>query len=258
MDPQRLHSLFLLFLLWKLKGGAADENYFHILKTCQFLKPDPQTDVLYYIQYQYNGRLQAEYNSSTETVVGFTQYGKAFADKVNKDPNYLRIRRHDVDFYCKILAAHLYKAIQGKAVPPVSRLRSDRSGDSELLVCSSYNFYPPQIRQTWLKDGVIMADPPVSVVTEMPSGAWLYQVHSHLKLSPTSGHISCLVEHVGLQEPELLVPEQPESSSGLNWELGSYCCLGLGLLVLLGSVGFYCRKTRGANGCSFCREEPAS
>ncbi|XP_008297330.1 HLA class II histocompatibility antigen, DQ beta 1 chain-like isoform X2 [Stegastes partitus] len=248
MDPQRLLSLILLFLSLQQKGRTADDDYFHILMTCQFVERGSQTDVNYGIQYQYNGRLQAQYNSSTETVVGFTRYGQTFAGEVNKDPDYLRIRKYEEDFYCKILAAQLYGGIQGKAVPPVSRMRSDRSGDSELLVCSSYNFYPPQIRQTWLKDGVVMADPPVSMVTEMPGGAWRYQVHSHLKVSPASGNFTCMVEHISLPTPQLLEPKRPESNTGPMVLGGVF--LGLGLLVLLLSTGFYWRKTRSTNSSS--------
>lgn len=94
---------------------AEDEKYFHILKTCQFIEKSSQSDVHYQVQYWYNGLLQAFYNSSTEKVVGFTHYGKVFADEVNKSPDYLKVRRNDLNYYCKVLGAVLYKNIQVKA-----------------------------------------------------------------------------------------------------------------------------------------------
>lgn len=94
---------------------AEDEKYFHILKTCQFIEKSSQSDVHYQVQYWYKWLLQAFYNSSTEKVVGFTHYGKVFADEVNKSPDYLKVRRNDLNYYCKVLGAVLYKDIQVKA-----------------------------------------------------------------------------------------------------------------------------------------------
>ncbi|CAK6980908.1 class II histocompatibility antigen%2C M beta 1 chain-like [Scomber scombrus] len=208
MDKQRLNALCLLLLPLLLTEVTADGKYFHILKTCVLIDEGSQLDVHYRIQYQYNGRLQALYNSSTEKVVGFTEYGQIFADEVNKDPHYLKVRRNDLNTYCKIYAAAMYKETRGKAVPPVTRLKSVKSsssGDSVVLVCSAYNFYPRQIRLSWLRDGVVMPDTPSMVTKEMPGGAWRYQVHSYLEHTlNTARDIRCMVEHVGLQEPQLL------------------------------------------------------
>lgn len=74
-----------------------------------------QYSVQYHIRYQYDGRLQALYNSSTEKVVGFTEYGRKFADIVNKEPHYLETRRNDLNYYCKVQSAMMYKDIQSKA-----------------------------------------------------------------------------------------------------------------------------------------------
>lgn len=93
-------------------------------------------------------------------------------------------------------------------MPPITSLKSvgsGTSGDSVVLVCSAYNFYPPQIRLSWLRDGVIIPDPPGAIVTEMPDGSWRYQIHSHLEHSVNSVQdISCMVEHAGLRKAQLL------------------------------------------------------
>ncbi|CAI5657913.1 unnamed protein product [Oreochromis niloticus] len=248
MDQHGVCSLLLLLLLLRSKGVAEDEKYFHILKTCQFIEKSSQSDVHYQVQYWYNGLLQAFYNSSTEKVVGFTHYGKVFADEVNKSPDYLKVRRNDLNYFCKVLGAVLYKNIQVKAVPPVSRLKSvtsNSSEDSEVLVCSAYNFYPQQIRLSWLRDGVVIPDPPGMMITEMPGGEWRYQIHSYLQHKLNSGqNITCMIEHRGLQEPQLLKLERSEVQSNsvtLAWE---GAILATGLFVLLASVVFHCRKTQ--------------
>ncbi|XP_071318234.1 uncharacterized protein [Trachinotus anak] len=245
MDQQRLRALFLLCLLLQQTEETAEGKYFHILKTCQFIEKGSQCDVQYQIQYQYNGQLQALYNSSTEKVAGFTQYGKVFADEVNKDPHYLQVRRHDLDYYCKFQGSQMYKDITAKSVPPLSRLKTVRSGssrDSVVLVCSAYNFYPRHIRLSWLRDGVAVPDPPGVVITEMPGGAWRYQIHSYLEHTLSTVHnISCLVEHSGLQRPQLLQLELPEPQP-VSLALGG-SLLGGGVVVLLVAIRFYWRKT---------------
>ncbi|KAM4525176.1 H-2 class II histocompatibility antigen, E-S beta chain-like [Odontesthes bonariensis] len=247
MDSQSLPTLLLFSLLVQQKGVTSDGKYYHILKTCQFIEKGSQSDTQYLIRYQYNGRLQALYNSSTEKVVGFTKYGREFADEVNNNPSYLQARRHDVDYYCKIQAALVYQGIRGKAVPPTTRLkavRSNRSEDSEVLVCSAFNFYPRQIRLSWLKDGVVIPDPPGLVVTEMPGGAWRYQVHSYLEERLNTGrNITCMVEHMGLKEPQQLSPGRSELRSDHVALAVGGSVLAVGLSVLIASIAFYYKKT---------------
>ena len=44
----------------------------------------------------------------------------------------------------------------------------------------------------------------VTSTEELADGNWLYQVHSHLEFTPTSGEkITCKVEHASLKEPKL-------------------------------------------------------
>ncbi|XP_072230055.1 class II histocompatibility antigen, M beta 1 chain-like [Leuresthes tenuis] len=243
MDSQNLPSLLLFSLLLQQKGVISDGKYYHILKTCEFIEKGSQCDIQYLIRYQYNGRLQALYNSSTEKVLGFTDYGREFADEVNNNPSYLQARRHDMDYYCKIQAALVYRGIQGKAVPPTARLTAvNRSDDSEVLVCSAYNFYPPQIRLSWLKDGVVIPDPPGLGVTEMPGGAWRYQVHSHLDQRLHTGrNITCMVEHMGLTQ-QLRLGRSELRSDAVTLPVGG-SVLAVGLSVLMASIAFLYKKT---------------
>ncbi len=74
-----------------------------------------------------------------------------------------------------------------------------------MLVCSAYNFYPKQIRVTWLRNGQEVTSD-VSFTDAMSDGEWYYQIHSYLEHTPTAGEkITCMVEHLSLSEPVLHV-----------------------------------------------------
>lgn len=91
-------------------------------------------------------------------------------------------------------------------VEPSVRLRSVEAAGSKhpgMLVCSAYDFYPKQIRVTWLRDGKEVTSD-VTSTEELPNGNWLYQIHSHLEFTPTPGEkITCMVEHASLMQPKL-------------------------------------------------------
>lgn len=74
-----------------------------------------------------------------------------------------------------------------------------------MLVCSAFNFYPKQIRMTWLRNQK-QVTAGVSYSEVMPDGDWLYQTQSYLQYTPTHGEkITCVVEHMSLPEPALVV-----------------------------------------------------
>lgn len=91
---------------------------------------------------------------------------------------------------------------------PIVKLNSMKqlSGSQPaLLVCSAYNFYPKQIKVTWLRNGreVTLG---VSTSDLLPDENWYYQVHSYLEYQPTSAEqISCMVKHLTLSKPVLQV-----------------------------------------------------
>uniref|UniRef100_A0A3P9PX11 Ig-like domain-containing protein n=1 Tax=Poecilia reticulata TaxID=8081 RepID=A0A3P9PX11_POERE len=82
-----------------------------------------------------------------------------------------------------------------------------------MLVCSAYDFYPKQIRVTWLRDGKEVTSD-VTSTDELPNGNWLYQIHSYLEFTPKPGEkITFMVEHESLKEPKLY--DWGENISGL-------------------------------------------
>ncbi|KAL0185464.1 hypothetical protein M9458_021161, partial [Cirrhinus mrigala] len=79
-----------------------------------------------------------------------------------------------------------------------------KQGDSRhpsLLMCSAYDFYPDQIKVSWLRDGVVVTSD-VTSTEKMPNGDWYYQIHTELEYIPKAEEkISCMVEHVGFVKP---------------------------------------------------------
>uniref|UniRef100_A0A3P8RC47 Ig-like domain-containing protein n=1 Tax=Astatotilapia calliptera TaxID=8154 RepID=A0A3P8RC47_ASTCA len=70
-----------------------------------------------------------------------------------------------------------------------------------MLVCSVYDFFPSEIKVSWLRDGQEVTSD-VTSTEVMPNGDWYYQTHSYLEYTPRSGeNISCVVEHASLKEP---------------------------------------------------------
>uniref|UniRef100_A0A8D0A2M2 Ig-like domain-containing protein n=1 Tax=Sander lucioperca TaxID=283035 RepID=A0A8D0A2M2_SANLU len=118
-----------------------------------------------------------------------------------------------------------------------------------MLVCSAYNFYPKQIRLTWLRNGQEVTSS-VSFSEVMSDGDWYYQIHSYLEPIPTPGEkITCMVEHFTLSkpalqvwDPSLPVPERIKIAVGLSG-------LILGFVMLSSGFIYYKNKSKLLMGC---------
>ena len=70
-----------------------------------------------------------------------------------------------------------------------------------MLMCSAYDYYPKQIKVTWMRDGQEVTSDVIST-EKLADGDWYYQFHSQLEYTPKSGEkISCMVEHASLDKP---------------------------------------------------------
>lgn len=106
-----------------------------------------------------------------------------------------------------VLCFALFFLVDFTTVPTI-KLKSVQQFNSRypaMLVCTAYNFYPKQIRVTWLRNGQEVTSG-VSCSEVMSDGNWYYQIHSYLEYIPsTHEEITCMVEHPSLFKPVLRV-----------------------------------------------------
>ncbi|XP_038134353.1 boLa class II histocompatibility antigen, DQB*0101 beta chain-like isoform X3 [Cyprinodon tularosa] len=120
-------------------------------------------------------------------------------------------------------------------------VKSEYSQHSHMLICSAFDFYPKQIKLTWLRDGKEDTSD-VTCTDELPNGNWLYQLHTYLEFTPKPGEqISCMVEHASLREPKLYNWD-PEPD--LGWKKIVVGSVGLLLGLIFSITGFICYKKK--------------
>ncbi|XP_047453693.1 DLA class II histocompatibility antigen, DR-1 beta chain-like isoform X2 [Mugil cephalus] len=141
----------------------------------------------------------------------------------------------------------LLQVFSTTGVEPYIDLRSVKATGGKypgMLICSAYNFYPKQIRVTWLRNGKKDTSD-VSSTDELPNGNWLYQIHSYLEYTPTPGErISCMVEHASLMEPKV-TNWDPLPDSVVNKISVGAAGLLLGLVFSVGGLIYYKKKSAG-------------
>ncbi|KAK2898775.1 hypothetical protein Q8A67_010193 [Cirrhinus molitorella] len=123
--------------------------------------------------------------------------------------------------------------------------REAKGNEKAVLICSAYDFYPKQIKLTWVRDDKeVTAD--VTSTEELANGDWYYQVHSHLEYFPKPGEkISCVVEHASSHKPMIYHwdPSMPESERS-KIILGAVGLL-TGVFIAAGGLIYYKRKHTG-------------
>ncbi|XP_073340724.1 H-2 class II histocompatibility antigen, E-S beta chain-like [Pagrus major] len=231
-------SFFTLLLVF----SRADALYGNLLSRCQFSSHDGH-DAVYLEQFYFNKILEVQYNSTLGKVIGYTTEGKTFADILNNNPGFIHHEQWKTEF-CRRGAQRVYGGLLTPVEPSVWVRSVEAAGSKHpgMLICSVYNFYPKQIRVTWLRNGKETTSDVMSS-DEMPNGNWLYQVHSFLEYTPRPGEkISCKVEHASLVEPQLHEWE-PMSDSGMYKIIVGIAGLLLGLVFSVGGLMYYKKKS---------------
>ncbi|XP_023819895.1 HLA class II histocompatibility antigen, DRB1-7 beta chain-like [Oryzias latipes] len=199
-----LQSFLPLFLLF----SSTNAFYGHGTLKCQFTSSH---DLVYLEQVYFNKRLMVQYNSTLGKYEGYTKKAKDLAD------------------------GFIEPSVR---VTPVVRQGSSHQA---MLACSAYNFYPKQIRLTWLRNGEKVINY-VTSTEELPDGNWLYQIHSYLEYTPSPREeITCMVEHASPKEPKLYNWEPMFGAVRNKIAVGT--ALLFGSFVFVAGLFFYKRTT---------------
>ncbi|KAK2907376.1 hypothetical protein Q8A67_006361 [Cirrhinus molitorella] len=235
------------FLMLSVFTGAANGYYTYHWAQCIYSSPD-FSDMVFLDGYYFNKYLYMQFNSTVGEFVGFTEFGVRNAEILNKDQAYIQQLKAEVDRFCKANAALYKKDIHDKAVAPAVKLSLVKKGDSRrpsLLMCSAYDFYPEQIKVSWLRNGTLVTD--VTSTEKMPNGDWYYQIHTELEYIPKAGeNISCMVEHAGFSKP-MIYDWNPPPVSEFEWSGPLLFTAGdaaLMLGIIIAAAGFIYYKSK--------------
>uniref|UniRef100_A0A673HK60 H-2 class II histocompatibility antigen, A-K beta chain-like n=1 Tax=Sinocyclocheilus rhinocerous TaxID=307959 RepID=A0A673HK60_9TELE len=189
--------LLILFLLLFIK---------HLCVCCTYISRD-LSDVELIISTSFNKAVQMQFNSTLGKYVGFTEIGMKCARLSNNKQilSHLSNMVHKCKHYGEIGYPAIVNKL-GKWQKPLvlGSLFNSNCFSPAALVCSAYDFYPEQIKVSWLRDGKEMTTD-VASIEELANGDWYYQIHSHLEYTPKSGEkISCMVEHGSFNKPMII------------------------------------------------------
>ncbi|XP_056102440.1 rano class II histocompatibility antigen, A beta chain-like [Rhinichthys klamathensis goyatoka] len=231
----------LVFIIILITG--TDGYHASILFQCTYISRD-LSDVELIYSISFNKAVQIQFNSTFGKFLGFTEIGVKHAHLSNNDPQILSDISNLVNV-CKHYGEIGYPAIVDKFVQPKIKLRSMKlvgRSSPAVLVCSAYDFYPEQIKVSWLRDGREMTTDAMST-EELADGDWYYQIHSHLEYTPKPGEkISCMVDHGSLIKPMIIDWDPSISESDRNKiAIGSS---GLVLGIIIATAGFIYYKKK--------------
>uniref|UniRef100_A0A3Q4GHS5 Ig-like domain-containing protein n=1 Tax=Neolamprologus brichardi TaxID=32507 RepID=A0A3Q4GHS5_NEOBR len=177
-----------------------------------------------------------EYNHTRGSWIGFTPYTIELAKFWSLNP----------------FGTREAKASNVTDIPTirVKSVKQHSGGHPAMLVCSAFNFYPKQIRMTWLRNQKEVTTG-VSYSEVMPDGDWYYQIHSYLEYTPTHGErITCVVEDLSISEPILAIWDPTLPVAAQNKIIAGTCGLLLGFVIV--SFGFIYHNKKSSQGKGIC------
>ncbi|GCB60949.1 hypothetical protein scyTo_0014256 [Scyliorhinus torazame] len=154
----------------------------------------------------FDGASLYHYDSVKRKIVADQAIGQAEADKLNSDSIFIQSLPSQIESLCdkmKQVAESTNTNVDKKAPIPSKVLLQEKSGQMK-LVCLVKNFFPRDIKMSWLRDGVVIVNAP-QTVNIVPQRNRTFQARSLLSLNgDVNGSYSCQVEHETLTEKLVL------------------------------------------------------
>ncbi|XP_059185975.1 rano class II histocompatibility antigen, A beta chain-like [Centropristis striata] len=241
----KLFTYLLLLCLFSQPGvdcAADGDGYFmYIDFWCSLSSREPQ-QVEYLVDWYVNREFMMQFNSTVGNWTGFTPAGLMYAPQLNIDEKEHLQRELERKLICVDHVGLIFNASEiNMAEPTVTLVESSGADDITMLVCSAYDFFPRNIRVTWLRDGQEVTSG-VTSSEVMSNEDWTYQVHSYLEVSPGGqDRVSCMVEHATLREPT--IQSWDFSQSERRYLVGGVCALLVGAVCLSWGLIQYRRKS---------------
>nr|XP_033500000.1 rano class II histocompatibility antigen, A beta chain-like [Epinephelus lanceolatus] len=242
-----IHNFLFCVIVCLFSPVFSDEDFIHFTSCCTFKGPGLK-DIEYIIVNRFNKKVMMQYNSTRGNWKGFTPFAIEKASNWSRDPYDARLRAFEIKIFCEDNIDPVQQLANLTSAPTI---KINLVKHPSMLVCSAYNFYPKQIRMTWLRNGEEVTSA-VSFSEVMSVGDWYYQVHSYLVHTPTRGErMTCMVEHLTLSEPVLQVwdPSLPVTER-IKIGVGVFALM-LGFVIL--SSGFIYYKKKSAAHFTFCQ-----
>uniref|UniRef100_A0A672S7I2 H-2 class II histocompatibility antigen, I-E beta chain-like n=1 Tax=Sinocyclocheilus grahami TaxID=75366 RepID=A0A672S7I2_SINGR len=232
-------NIFLRRIFLHLHSFSADVYYRYRMSRCIYSSSNI-SDMVYFDNYYFNKYLFIQFDSTLGRFVGFNEYGMKLAEFWNNG-TFVHEERDIGDWFCKGNDVALLDSVKPKV--KLSSVSQAGGRHPAVLMCSAYEFYPPHIKVSWLRDGKLMTSEVTSTM-EKADGDWYYQIHSELEYSPKSGEkISCMVEHASFSKPMIYDwdPSLPESERN-KIAIGAFG-LVLGIIISAAGLIYYKKKS---------------
>ncbi|XP_053147178.1 H-2 class II histocompatibility antigen, E-S beta chain-like [Hemicordylus capensis] len=208
-----------------------------------------QREIRYLVTYIWGRQDYVRFDNRVGEFQAVMPLGEPDARLWNSQKDFLEIKRHNVDRFCRHNYYNDIPFVHGRSVQPqvtIIPTEYDPSSLNTLLVCSVTGFYPSEIEIKWLRNGKEEGKSKVATTDLMRNGDWTYQIHVMLETHLERGDLyACQVEHSSLNGTVITVQWDPQSDSARNKMWTGVVGVVLGLVFFLPGLVLFLKNKKG-------------